>query len=203
MRRHLFWGIFAVLVVAFIVFEGGNVNKMSGKRVGMDLMPGAGNNSISFVMPNGDVYKYGPNEALAQPIGPSGLVQTQVIALKGTPITLYGGAISASIGLSTVGPINMINYHGGQLQLITGGSNPWTLAFYTSEDGTNFSAPYYYTGSAWAAWPSVIASNPSSFTLPGFNISPPGIACRWLKIVPTLTAGGGTNPVTWVFTPSQ
>lgn len=118
---------------------------------------------------------------------------------KGGTITLFGGPISASVNELNSTAINMIGFTGGNLDVtVNSGTGQFSLAVYTSEDG---SEPYHlaYNGPISASTPVLfpniimptVASTPNS-------IAVSGIRSTWVKFVPTLS---GTCNATFKFTP--
>ncbi len=118
---------------------------------------------------------------------------------KGPAITLFGGAISASVTEANSTAVEMVGFTGGSLDVtVNSGSGQFSIAVYSSETGTE---PYHlmYTGPISQSTPvlypdiilPIVASTPNSVEISG-------IRSKWIKFVPTLS---GTCNATFVFTP--
>ena len=121
------------------------------------------------------------------------------VNIKGAPITLYGGAIAASVTLANATVIDMSNYVGGSIEMVVNsGTGTWSLAFYTKEANSGtYVAPKILANDygSYTSYPSITttASTSGSWFIRG-------IEAKYLKIVPTLTPPCNA---TFKFTPSK
>lgn len=116
---------------------------------------------------------------------------------KGTAVTLFGGAISASVTEANATVIDMTNYSKGSLQCtVNSGEGTFSLAVLTHETAAGVFVQSYgeKDDGSFVVQPAIvtIASTSTSFQIRNIN-------AKYLKFVPTIS---GTVNATFVFTPS-
>ena len=125
-------------------------------------------------------------------------VSMPATAIKGAPITLFGGAIAASVAETAATVIDMSGYEGGSLEvIINSGTGTFSCALMTKAIATGvFVAGHKekQDGSGMEARPAIVTTASTSLS---YSIS--GLRSKYLKIVPTLT---GTANATFKFTPT-
>ncbi len=116
---------------------------------------------------------------------------------KGQTVTLFGGAISASVAEANATIIDMTDYTNGSLEfVVNSGTGTFSIAVYAKETNTGTFYPLNVAkqdGTGTTAYPAIAttASTSASYSLYGLN-------ANYIKFVPTLT---GTANVTLKFTP--
>lgn len=119
--------------------------------------------------------------------------------IKGTTLTLFSGAIAASVTEENATEIDMTNSDGGSLEVtINSGTGTWSIAVMTHEvaGGVYVQMDKMKSdGSGFEDFPAIVttASTSKSYAIAG-------IKANKLKFVPTLT---GTCNATFKFTPAM
>lgn len=128
---------------------------------------------------------------------PNDLNVTSFPVVKGQPITLFGGAIAASVAETDATVIDMTGYTGGSLEVtINSGAGTWSIATTESEISTGVFKTAYGIKAAdltALAIPAIVTVTTVSAC---YEIS--NIKSKYLKFVPTLTS---TCNATFKFTP--
>lgn len=116
-----------------------------------------------------------------------------------SPITLFGGAIAASVTEANATIIDMGGYSGGSLEVtINSGAGTYSIAQMQSEVSTGVFKKSYMqkqTDGAQLAIPAIVTTTTESAVYQITNIG-----ARYLKLVPTLTS---TCNATFKFTPNN
>jgi hypothetical protein len=116
---------------------------------------------------------------------------------KGTTVTLFSGAIAASVSEANATVIDVRKYLGGSLDfLVNSGAGTFSLAIMTSETGTGVFHQSYKQkddGTFVIAPPIVTTTTVSA------SYALKDIKANYIKLVPTLTS---TCNATFTFTPS-
>lgn len=116
-----------------------------------------------------------------------------------SPMTLFGGAIAASVTEANATVIDMGGYSGGSLEVtINSGTGTFSIAQVESEIPTGVFKKAYMqkqADGAQLAIPAIVTTTTESAVYQLTNIG-----ARYLKLVPTLT---GTCNATFKFTPNN
>jgi hypothetical protein len=117
---------------------------------------------------------------------------------KGTTVTLFGGAIAASVTEANATAIDVRKYLGGSLDfLVNSGAGTFSLAIMTSETGTGVFHQLFKEkdDGTFISVPAIVTT-----TTVSASYAIKDIKANYIKFVPTLTS---TCNATFTFTPSN
>ncbi len=119
--------------------------------------------------------------------------------MKGNPITLYSGQITASVSLANSDEIDMTRYNGGILSMVlTSGTGTWNVVVDSADVSGGQYVPANILKSDYSGYVAYPAITTTASTSGSWLIK--DVRAHYLKLVPTLT---GAASATFTFTPSR